>query len=53
MSRILVIDDDVHIGNILEELLAREGHAVTRAYSGTEQGFSAALRRGGLRHQAF
>ena len=36
MSRILVIDDDVHIGNILEELLTREGHAVLRAYSGTE-----------------
>ena len=36
MSRVLVIDDDVHIGDILEELLTREGHAVTRAYSGTE-----------------
>ena len=36
MSRILVIDDDVHIGNILEELLTREGHTVSRAYSGTE-----------------
>lgn len=36
MSRILVIDDDVHIGNILEELLTREGHTVRRAYSGTE-----------------
>ncbi len=36
MSRILVIDDDLHIGNILEELLTREGHAVSRAYSGTE-----------------
>lgn len=36
MSRILVIDDDVHIGNILEELLKRDGHTVVRAYSGTE-----------------
>ena len=36
MSRVLVIDDDVHIGNILEELLTREGYAVSRAYSGTE-----------------
>ncbi len=36
MSRILVIDDDVHIGDILEELLTREGHTVSRAYSGTE-----------------
>ena len=36
MSHILIIDDDVHIGNILEELLAREGYQVSRAYSGTE-----------------
>ena len=36
MSRVLVIDDDVHIGNIVEELLKREGHTVVRAYSGTE-----------------
>ena len=36
MSHILVIDDDVHIGNMLEELLAREGFQVSRAYSGTE-----------------
>ena len=36
MSHILIIDDDVHIGNMLEELLAREGYQVSRAYSGTE-----------------
>ena len=36
MSRILIIDDDVHIGNMLEEFLAREGYQVSRAYSGTE-----------------
>ena len=36
MNRILIIDDDVHIGNMLEELLVREGHQVSRAYSGTE-----------------
>ena len=36
MSRILIIDDDVHIGNMLEELLAREGYQISRAYSGTE-----------------
>ena len=36
MQRILVIDDDIHIGNILEELFTREGYAVSRAYSGTE-----------------
>ena len=36
MSRILIIDDDIHIGNLLEETLSREGYAVSRAYSGTE-----------------
>ena len=36
MSQILIIDDDVHIGNMLEELLVREGYQVSRAYSGTE-----------------
>lgn len=35
-SNILVIDDDVDIGNMLEELLTREGYGVMRAYSGTE-----------------
>ena len=36
MKSIAVIDDDIHIGNVLEELLQREGYAVIRAYSGTE-----------------
>ena len=36
MRTIAVIDDDIHIGNFLEELLQREGYAVLRAYSGTE-----------------
>ena len=36
MKRILIIDDDMHIGNMLEELLTKEGYAVLRAYSGTE-----------------
>lgn len=36
MPHILVIDDDVSIGNLMEEVLAREGYRVTRAYSGTE-----------------
>ena len=38
MKTIAVIDDDIHIGNVLEELLQREGYAVLRAYSGTEAG---------------
>lgn len=36
MKRILIIDDDVPIGNMLEEVLHREGFGVLRAYSGTE-----------------
>lgn len=36
MKSILIVDDDVHIGNMLEELLTKEGYAVSRAYSGTE-----------------
>ena len=36
MKNILVIDDDLYIGNLLEETLTREGYGVIRAYSGTE-----------------
>ena len=36
MKHILVIDDDIHIGNILQEALEGEGYRVSRAYSGTE-----------------
>ena len=36
MKTIAVIDDDIHIGNFLEELLRQEGYEVLRAYSGTE-----------------
>ncbi len=36
MKNILIIDDDIHIGNVLNEMLAREGYRVSRAYSGTE-----------------
>ena len=36
MKHILVIDDDIHIGNLLQEALEGEGYRVSRAYSGTE-----------------
>ena len=36
MKHILIIDDDEHIGNLLEETLTNEGYRVSRAYSGTE-----------------
>lgn len=36
MKNILVIDDDVYIGDMLAEVLTKEGYSVTRAYSGSE-----------------
>lgn len=36
MEHILVVDDDIHIGNLLQEALEGEGYQVSRAYSGTE-----------------
>lgn len=36
MKIIAVIDDDIYIGNMLEELLTKAGYGVLRAYSGTE-----------------
>ena len=36
MKNILIIDDDMYIGNMLEEALTKEGYGVSRAYSGTE-----------------
>ena len=35
-KNILIIDDDVPIGNMLEETLLKEGYQIIRAYSGTE-----------------
>ncbi len=36
MKHILIVDDDINIGNMLEETLTKEGYLVSRAYSGTE-----------------
>ncbi len=36
MKNILIIDDNIYIGNMLEEALVKEGYRVSRAYSGTE-----------------
>ena len=36
MRHILVVDDDIHIGDLLQEALEGEGCRVSRAYSGTE-----------------
>lgn len=35
-KQIMIVDDDMNIGNMLEEALKREGYRVLRAYSGTE-----------------
>ena len=36
MKHILIVDDDVHISNMLYEILKKENFRVSRAYSGTE-----------------
>ncbi len=36
MKTILVVEDDVYIGDMLEEALRKEGYDVSRAYSGSE-----------------
>lgn len=36
MKTIMIVDDDLSIGNLLEETLVGDGYQVTRAYSGTE-----------------
>ena len=36
MKTIAIVDDDIHIGDMLAEVLKQEGYSVLRAYSGTE-----------------
>ncbi len=36
MPKILIIDDDIHIGNMVAESLTKAGYEPMRAYSGTE-----------------
>lgn len=45
MKNILIVDDDVYVGNMLDELLTKEGYSTTRAYSGTEALLAAAAYR--------
>lgn len=45
LKTILIVDDDVYIGDMLEELLTKENYAVGRAYSGTEALLYLASRR--------
>ena len=35
MKHILIVEDDLPIGNLVEEALMGAGYRVTRAYSGT------------------
>ena len=36
MKHILIIDDDIHINEMLDKVLKQEGYQVSHAYSGTE-----------------
>ena len=45
MKKILIVDDDPAIGNLLEETLNRVGYHTMRAYSGTEALLSIANTR--------
>ena len=45
MKTIAIIDDDIYIGDMLEDLLHREGYATLRAYSGTEALYLLSQRR--------
>ncbi len=36
MKTIAIIDDDIHIGDMLQEVLEKENYRIVRAYSGTE-----------------
>ena len=36
MAEIMIIDDDIHISDMLSEILQSRGYSVSRAYSGTE-----------------
>lgn len=45
MQNILVIDDDIYIGDMLEEALKAEDYGVMRAYSGTEALFVLGQKR--------
>ena len=36
LKTILIVDDDIYIGDMIEEVLSGEGYAAARAYSGTE-----------------
>lgn len=45
MKQILIVDDDAPIGDMLQEVLCKEGYGVSRAYSGTEALLALAGRR--------
>ncbi len=36
MQTILIVDDDIAVGDLEKEVLERAGYSVLRAYSGTE-----------------
>lgn len=36
MKKIMIVDDDIYIGNLIEETLTKNGYTAVRAYSGSE-----------------
>lgn len=36
MAEILIVEDDLALGSLIEEVLGKSGHSITRAYSGSE-----------------
>lgn len=46
-KRVAIIEDDVHIGDMIEESLRREGYQTCRAYSGTEAQYLLADEKAG------
>lgn len=48
MKQILIVEDDMHIGNMLEEALSDAGYGVYRSYSGTEAVLFLSKRRPNL-----
>lgn len=36
MAEIMIVEDDLALGSLIEEVLGKSGHSITRAYSGSE-----------------
>lgn len=45
MKHILIVDDDIHISEALDDILVKAGYVVSHAYSGTEALYVLSLRK--------